>query len=91
MAQVNVNFDTNTKDFSVTLNGINIPSVEYFRVYKFEDKPEMEIGIRENIDSEDMRVYTSITAQKNNIDNYKINSDKIMASVFKMLGKNPDK
>lgn len=91
MAQVNVNFDTNTKDFSVTLNGINIPNVEYFRVYKFEDKPEMEIGIRENIDSEDMRVYTSITAQKNNIDNYKINSDKIMASVFKMLGKNPDK
>jgi hypothetical protein len=94
MAQINVSFDTNNKEFSVTIDGQTVSDVNYVSLYVYGDTPEISIETRsEEVDG--IRVSNRITASKEaekqgvDIDNF-VSTDKTLACVTKSIANTND-
>jgi len=106
MAKISLTFDTVTKEFNITLDGVSLPDVKnvYFGNYYDNEPAYIEVEMVSKVESEDIRVSTRILASQVDkvspdregeiipIDEYGLVHNKnSMASVFAMLGKQPPK
>jgi hypothetical protein len=61
MAQISINFDTNSKECSVTIDGVAIGGVDYVSISAYEGCNGISITTKsEKVDG--MRIYSQVTA-----------------------------
>lgn len=75
MAKVNIEYDTETKVLTATLDGKSIPDLNYINFYGYEDMNDndiwsMELGASDYSDP-NLRIYTRLCAKKNSDDTVK--------------------
>ena len=63
MAKINISFDTNTKECSVTKDGVEIPNVNYATVSKYGSDSYLNIT-QESEEEDGMVTYTNTSAEK---------------------------
>ena len=71
MAVINVSYDTKTKKFNATIDGAQLLNVESIDIYKSYDNPKeshIDVRMRQEIEGEDIVVFTNVTASKKDMD-----------------------
>lgn len=95
MSKISLEFDTETKKLTVSVNGEELSGVESCYIYRTcdyccspsEDEDEkhyVEIGVKEDSGDDTMKVYKRICAADKNI-NIKANEEKLIADISKMI------
>jgi len=94
MATVNINYDTNTKKCSATLNGMSVSNIQEIIIcksYEGDDKYYLDMILVEEDTQEKLTLQTVIRADQKNaklIDKYiPIDRNKTAKSIAKMIGK----
>jgi hypothetical protein len=99
MANINITFDTKTKDMSVSINGQPLKNVDGISISKYDNKPEIAVYMREKVEDEGLTIHTSLQASVNEeltnkakivdfseFDKY--DTEKLAKGLCTMLGKN---
>ena len=65
MASVQVNFDTVSKDFLCTVNGLPVPNVHSVEFYKWDDEPIRMMFRQEFKEDDGMETSVMVSADEN--------------------------
>lgn len=87
MAIINASFNTETKEFNVTLDGNPVSNVEYFSVYNYCDTPSLEMRTKpEKIQG--MIVYQHVCANEKGLEIKEKTENALSKSLAGLMKKN---